>query len=204
MKHLIKRRNFWIILGIDFFLLCLAYFLSYLIRFEGKIPPEVILNIKHTIWLIIPFKLLVFFNFKLYKGMWRYTSINDLLNLIKATFVSSTVIILTILYVHRFEYYPRSVFVIDAFLTLFFIGSIRLFIRLVHQTLTSDLTHLCGINFCGVSTRFGLVYENPWKQHHSVFEYPVAMSCPVGFRHLSRKATHHKVVIPCLLGTINS
>ena len=118
MKHLIKKRNFWIILCIDFFLLCLAYFLSYFIRFEGKIPPEVILNIKHTIWLIIPFKLLVFFNFNLYKGMWRYTGINDLINLIKATFVSSTIIILTILYFHRFEGYPRSVFIIDAFLTL--------------------------------------------------------------------------------------
>jgi FlaA1/EpsC-like NDP-sugar epimerase len=147
MKHLIKKRNFWIVLGIDFFLLCLAYFLSYLIRFEGKIPPEVILNIKHTIWLIIPFKLLVFFNFKLYKGMWRYTSINDLLNLIKATFVSSTVIILTILYFHRFEGYPRSVFIIDAFLTLFFIGGIRLFIRLIHQTATSNIVNTTRFPF---------------------------------------------------------
>jgi FlaA1/EpsC-like NDP-sugar epimerase len=155
MKHLIKKRNFWIILGIDFFLLCLAYFLSYLIRFEGKIPPEVILNIKHTIWLIIPFKLLVFFNFKLYKGMWRYTSINDLLNLIKATFVSSTVIILTILYFHRFVGYPRSVFIIDAFLTLFFIGGIRLFIRLFHQTPTSDLTSMGRFSFFQ-NTREGL------------------------------------------------
>ena len=141
MRNIIKKRNFWIILGIDFFLLCLAYFLSYLIRFEGKIPPEAILNIKHTIWLIIPFKLLVFFNFKLYKGMWRYTSINDLLNLIKATFVSSTVIILAILYFHRFVGYPRSVFIIDAFLTLFFIGGIRLFIRLIHQTATSNIVN---------------------------------------------------------------
>jgi FlaA1/EpsC-like NDP-sugar epimerase len=155
MRNLIKRRNFWIILGIDFFLLCLAYFLSYLIRFEGKIPPEVILNIKYTIWLIIPFKLLIFFNFKLYKGMWRYTSINDLLNLIKATFVSSTIIILVILYVRRFEGYPRSVFIIDAFLTLFFIGGIRLFIRLVHQTPTSDLTSMGRFSFFQ-NTREGL------------------------------------------------
>jgi FlaA1/EpsC-like NDP-sugar epimerase len=120
--------------------------------------------------------------FNLYKGMWRYTSISDLINILKATFVSSAIIILTILYLHRFEYYPRSVFVIDAFPTLVLIGGIRLFIRLVHQTLTLDLTHLHGISFCGVSTRFGLVYENPWKQHHCVFKYPVAMSCPLGFR----------------------
>jgi FlaA1/EpsC-like NDP-sugar epimerase len=147
MRHLIKKRNFWVILGIDFFLLCLAYFLSYFIRFEGKISPTEILNIKNTIWLIIPFKLLVFFNFKLYKGMWRYTSINDLINLIKATFVSSTVIILAILYFHRFVGYPRSVFIIDAFLTLFFIGGIRLFIRLIHQTATSNVVNTTRFPF---------------------------------------------------------
>ena len=155
MKHLIKKRNFWIILCIDFFLLCLAYLLSYLIRFEGKLPAEQTLNFKNTIWFIIPFKLLVFFNFKLYKGMWRYTSISDLINLIKATFVSSTIIILAILYFHRFEGYPRSVFIIDAFLTLFFIGGIRLFIRLFHQTPTSDLTSMGRFSFFQ-NTREGL------------------------------------------------
>ena len=138
MKHLIKKRNFWIILGIDLILLCLAYFLSYFIRFEGNISPEQFSNFRNTVWFIILFKLLVFFMFNLYKGMWRYTGINDLINLIKATFVSSTIIILIIFYVHRFVGYPRSVFIIDAFLTLFFIGGIRLFIRLVHQTPASD------------------------------------------------------------------
>jgi FlaA1/EpsC-like NDP-sugar epimerase len=147
MKHLIRRRNFWIILSIDLFLLCLAYFLSYFIRFEGKIPPHEFLNFKNTVWLIIPFKILVFFNFNLYRGMWRYTGLNDLINLFKATFVSSTAIILIILYLRRFEGYPRSVFIIDAFLTLFFIGAIRLIIRLVHQTPQSDLTLMVQFPF---------------------------------------------------------
>lgn len=147
MGHLIKRRNFWVILCVDLFLLSMAYFLSYLIRFEGKIPAEAASNIKHTIWLIIPFKLTVFLMFNLYRGMWRYTSINDLLNIIKATFVSSTIIILIILYLHRFEGYPRSVFIIDAFLTLFFIGGIRLVIRLAHQTSVSDFVHMARFPF---------------------------------------------------------
>jgi len=147
MRHLIKRRNFWVILSIDLFLLCMAYVLSYLVRFEGEIPAEAILNIKHTIWLIIPFKLLVFFNFKLYKGMWRYTGIIDLINLIKATFASSTIIILAILYLHRFKGYSRSVFVIDAFLTLIFIGGIRLFIRLIYKKSISNIMEVTRFPF---------------------------------------------------------
>ena len=137
-------------------LLCLAYFLSYFIRFEGKIPHNEILNFKNTVWFIIPFKLLVFFYFNLYKGMWRYTSINDLINLVKATFVSSTVIILVILYLHRFEGYPRSVFVIDAFLTLVLIGGIRLFIRLILQKATSNIMDMAQFPFFQ-NTKEGLI-----------------------------------------------
>lgn len=88
-------------------------------------------------WLIIPFKILLFFEFNLYRGMWRYTGINDLINLIKSTFVGSTVIILALLYLRRFEGYPRSVFAIDVFLTLIFIGGSRLAIRVLHQALST-------------------------------------------------------------------
>src|SRR4030043_362211 len=147
MRHLVKKRNFWIILAIDAIFLVLAYFLSYFIRFEGDIPPSELSNLKNTIWLIVPFKLFVFFVFKLYKGMWRYTSINDLLNVIKATFVSSSTIILVILYLTRFQGYPRSVFVIDAFLTLVFIGGARLIIRLIHQTTPSDFKSAIGLPY---------------------------------------------------------
>lgn len=147
MRRLIRRKNFWIILCIDILLLGLAYFLSYFIRFEAKIPPEEISNFKNTVWLIILFKLFVFFMFNLYRGMWRYTSVSDLINIIKATFVSSTIIILTILYLHRFEGYPRSVFIIDAFLTLFFIGGIRFFIRLILQKATSNIMGMAQFPF---------------------------------------------------------
>ena len=147
MRYLIRKKNFWIILSIDILLLCLAYFLSYLIRFEGDLPPEHLLTFKQTIWFVVPFKLLVFSFFKLYKGMWRYTSLVDLMNLIKGTFLSSGAIILIILYVNRFQGYPRSVFVIDAFLTLFFIGGIRLFIRLVYQRGPSNLPKTAGLPF---------------------------------------------------------
>ncbi|MFB3883613.1 MAG: polysaccharide biosynthesis protein [Thermodesulfobacteriota bacterium] len=133
MRYLIQKRNFWIILVIDIFLLGSSYYLSYFLRFEGQIPAENFSGFKNTVWFIIPMKLLVFFSFKLYKGMWRYTSVKDLTNLIKATFVSSGIIILVILYTHRFYGYTRSVFVIDAFLTLVFVGGARLIIRLIHQ-----------------------------------------------------------------------
>jgi len=64
--------------------------------------------------------------------MWRYTSLNDLVNVIKAVFTSSLLIVLWVLMVHRFEGYPRSVFMIDGLLTFVAIGGIRMVIRLYY------------------------------------------------------------------------
>jgi FlaA1/EpsC-like NDP-sugar epimerase len=66
----------------------------------------------------------------MYRGMWRYVSLVDLLNVIKATIISSLLIIFVILLVHRFQGYPRSVFIIDWGLTLIFIGGVRVGVRL--------------------------------------------------------------------------
>jgi FlaA1/EpsC-like NDP-sugar epimerase len=84
----------------------------------------------------------VFIYFGLYRGMWRYTSLVDLLNVLKATFTSSVLIILTILFIYRFQGFPRSVFIIDGFLTFIFIGGIRIVIRLLLSEKESGLYFL--------------------------------------------------------------
>ena len=66
----------------------------------------------------------------LYRGMWRYTSLNELVNVLKAVLTSSFLIILGVLMVYRFQGYPRSVFIMDGFLTFLAIGGIRMVIRL--------------------------------------------------------------------------
>jgi FlaA1/EpsC-like NDP-sugar epimerase len=130
MKYQLRNRNFWMILILDLGLLFFAYYFSYYIRFDGDIPYPYLVAFQNTVWLIIPFKLGCFFLFRLYRGMWRYMSIPDLFSLIKATLVSSTGIILAILFIHQFQGYPRSVFIIDAALTILFIGGARLVIRI--------------------------------------------------------------------------
>src|SRR5512143_309810 len=107
MKHLIKNRHFWMILVLDVGLLFFAYYFSYYIRFEGEIPAEHAVSFERTVWLIIPFKLACFIGFGLYRGMWRYMSIPDLFNLIKATLASSGVIVLSILFFFQFRGYAR-------------------------------------------------------------------------------------------------
>jgi len=115
----------------DGFFITLSYFLAYFIRFEESLPYHEWINFRNTILYILIIKLLIFVFFDLYRGMWRYTSLVDLLNIFKANTVSSGLIILSILFIYRFEGFPRSVFVIDGILCFLFISSIRVGIRII-------------------------------------------------------------------------
>jgi FlaA1/EpsC-like NDP-sugar epimerase len=110
MKKLLPSPNLWIMMALDAALVVAAFWGAYLIRFEFRIP-DVHLDVLRFTW---PFILLIkmgcFAFFHLYRGMWRYTSLVDLINVVKAVFTSSAVILAAVLVVHRFQGYPRSVF----------------------------------------------------------------------------------------------
>jgi FlaA1/EpsC-like NDP-sugar epimerase len=94
---------------------------------------------------LLPFVLIIkigcLYFFDLYRGMWRYTSIADLLNIIKASCVSSLMIICLILFSHsRFIGFPRSVFIMDWCFTILLISGYRLCIRLYFERISNDET----------------------------------------------------------------
>ena len=92
MFSFITNRNFWIIFLGDIFLILSSYYFAHYIRFDGDIPISELINFQMTVVWILPLKLISFYLFNLYKGMWRYTSIHDMENLIKACLISSVFI----------------------------------------------------------------------------------------------------------------
>jgi FlaA1/EpsC-like NDP-sugar epimerase len=141
MKFNLIYKNFLIIFFADMLLLTGSLFLSYLIRFDFHLPHPY----SFLLYQILPFVLIIkiscFYFFDLYRGMWRYTSIADLLNIIKASCVSSLIIICLILFSHsRFIGFPRSVFIMDWCFTVLLVSGYRLFIRLYFERIRSDET----------------------------------------------------------------
>ena len=124
------RRNFWLMLCADILLLAFAWGLSNLVRFDFSIPAYYEAFLLKAFPLVIVTKLLSFYFFDLYRGMWRYTSIADLLNVIKASSVSSLFIVSFILFSTRFYGFSRSIFVIDWCFTIILISGFRLSVRL--------------------------------------------------------------------------
>ena len=130
MFRILKRLNFWIVFLGDAVLVGFAYYLAYYLRFDGDIPPTELASWMNTLVWIVPLKLACFYFFGLYKGMWRYTGIYDLENLIKACVISSGIIVFILVLKVRFVGFPRSIFVIDLLLTFLFLSGPRVGIRL--------------------------------------------------------------------------
>jgi FlaA1/EpsC-like NDP-sugar epimerase len=138
MIHKFFNKNFIIIFVVDVLLLTAALYDAFLIRFEFNIPPFYFDLFLRMLPYVIVTKIACLYFFDLYRGMWRYTSISDLLNIIKAATASSLLITIFIAFKIRFIGYPRSVFVIDWFLTILFIAGFRLLVRLFFERLARE------------------------------------------------------------------
>src|SRR5208283_887649 len=101
---LVMRKNFWVILFTDIAILVLCYIGAYLIRFEGNIPQEFKYQLLHTLIPLLGLKIGCFFTFDIYRGMWRYAGIRDLMNIIKGSVSGSLLFIIYFALFHRFQY----------------------------------------------------------------------------------------------------
>lgn len=129
MKTIGWHKNFYIVASVDSILNILSLYLSYKIRFGMLLSsPDWDLFIQ-CLPIVMIVKFIFFYTFDLYHGMWRYTSITDLANIIKAATFSTISIVFILLLSTRFEGFSRSVFIIDWLLTIFLIAGFRVIIR---------------------------------------------------------------------------
>jgi FlaA1/EpsC-like NDP-sugar epimerase len=130
MQPKLFYKNFFVVQGIDIILLICSLSAAYLVRFDFDLPQEFLLLFFQMLPFILIIKLIVFYYFDLYRGMWRYTSVSDLINIIKAASVSSLIIISFILFgTSRFIGFSRSIFLIDWCFTILLISTFRLSVR---------------------------------------------------------------------------
>lgn len=127
-----KSRNFYILLALDLCLVLLAHWLAYVIRFEASIPPEQWVNFLQLTPFFVLVKLGCFFFYDLYRGMWRYTSLPDLLKIFQAATAASLLLMAGLLLGQRFYGFSRSVFALDWMFTLAFISGLRIMVRMVY------------------------------------------------------------------------
>lgn len=126
-----RKRHKNILLIFDILFINLSYFISLYLRFEGDIEVKYLQTYMNNFVTLTIIKLFIFYYFKLYKSVWRYASIGELMNIIVASIVSNTVA-LSYLFIKQ-QFLPRSVYVIVTMIDMIFIGGSRFSVRAIRK-----------------------------------------------------------------------
>ncbi|MBI4635710.1 MAG: hypothetical protein HY727_05115 [Candidatus Rokubacteria bacterium] len=110
-------------LTLDVCLIVIAYYAAYLIRFEYDFA-QYREQLYASLPLVLLIQLFVLAAFGLYRGIWQYTSITDVVRIVKAVTLSTMAVMVALVYTSRFEGFSRSVFILDwVLLILLVVGS---------------------------------------------------------------------------------
>jgi UDP-GlcNAc:undecaprenyl-phosphate GlcNAc-1-phosphate transferase len=90
---------------------------------------------RDTLPLLIVIKLFAFLVSGVYRGIWRYTSVSDLITFAKGVISGSMLSILAVLLIYRFQNFSRAVFVLDGFILLFAVVGSRIAFRVFREIL---------------------------------------------------------------------
>ncbi|MGH7318065.1 MAG: hypothetical protein ACRELA_00325, partial [Candidatus Rokuibacteriota bacterium] len=121
-------------LGIDLVLIVVAYYTAYLLRFEGAFE-EHRLTFLRTIAPVIVLQVSSLALVGAYRGLWRYTSVPDLLRLLRGTTIGAGATVLYFVFVTRFADLSRAVFVLDWLLLIVLLSGSRVSFRLLGELL---------------------------------------------------------------------
>ncbi len=128
-----KRRIFEVLL--DVVLIVLAYWSAYAIKFEPFSDSPAWNLFLRTLPVLVVVRLAAFLLFGVYRGIWRYTSIDDLMAFAKAIAAGSAVSLVIVLFKFRFQGFSRTIFVIDALVMLMLLAGSRVAFRFFRQVL---------------------------------------------------------------------
>ena len=126
----LRRKNVWLFILIDVIVISLSIFGSYLLRFDFDFPKDLFNNF-YTLLLVFIFSKLsinVFSN--IYSGLWRYTSVNDLITIVKSSTLGTILSTAVSFLILGLGIVPRSIFIIDYFLTTIGMVSTRAMVRI--------------------------------------------------------------------------
>jgi len=114
----------------DLFMVPLAWLGSYWLRFNlGDVPPEYVQSALRMLPVVLAVQGGLFWYFGLYRGVWRFASVPDLVRIFQAVFVGVTVSAVVVFLLTRLQDVPRSVFVLDGLLLIMLLGGPRFVYR---------------------------------------------------------------------------
>ncbi len=131
-----KRRIFEVLL--DIVLISLAYLSAYILV-VGTIDGDNLNLFLKTLPILLVIKIASFLLAGVYRGLWRYTSIADIVVYGKGVAIGSVLSVLAVLLLYRFGGFSRAVFFIDGLVLLILLTGSRMAFRVFREIIPSPM-----------------------------------------------------------------
>ncbi len=156
----------------DILLSLITLYLAYELRFNFHIEARFFSSFGLVFGILTLFKILSLYLFRSYAVIWRFFSFADAKNIIKAhLFAYGLFTLAYVLFSESFTPFPRSVIVIDFFLSLIFIGSLRASKRVLTEGHGSS--HVKPTLIVGVNSKTATMIQSAFK--NEIDYYPIAI-----------------------------
>ncbi|TDG09057.1 polysaccharide biosynthesis protein [Paraburkholderia guartelaensis] len=106
-----------------------AWLTAYFLRFNASVPPEFWHGAVSTLIWVLPVYAVMFRIFGLYRGMWVFASLPDLMRISKAIIAAALVVMIGSVMVQPVPIIPRSVLIVSPLLVFFVMGGSRALYR---------------------------------------------------------------------------
>jgi UDP-GlcNAc:undecaprenyl-phosphate/decaprenyl-phosphate GlcNAc-1-phosphate transferase len=163
-----KRRVAEVLL--DFCLVALAYYTAYRLRFEGADFRQNFTSFYRSLPLVVAAQMLALFGVGIYRGVWRYFGLMDVIVVVKAVVLGTVAAQLAILYLLRFAGYSRTVFGIYAILLAILLTTSRASFRLIGEFLQRSRKATTRAVVYGAGDGGSLVVRELMKVDHTRYK----------------------------------
>src|SRR5215475_13799150 len=118
-------------------LVACALLFAWLLRFDFTLPYRAILL--SALPVLVGIRLMAMACFGLHRGWWRYSGINDGMDILKAVAAGSVIFFLVVRYLLGMTGFPRTIYVLEAVLTAGLLVSARMFSRLFVESIGENM-----------------------------------------------------------------
>ena len=106
-----------------------AWLTAYLLRFNASVPPEFWHGAVNMLIWVLPVYAMMFRIFGLYRGMWVFASLPDLMRISKAIIAAALIVMIGSVMLQPMPIIPRSVLIVSPLLVFFVMGGSRALYR---------------------------------------------------------------------------
>jgi FlaA1/EpsC-like NDP-sugar epimerase len=111
-----------------------GYLVAFVLRFDWPVPAVEIGRFWTTVPFVVGVRLAAFYRLGLFRTIWRYVGIADVLRIIKAVTLGSLVYTMVLLAIGAVSSYPRPVLLLDWLLNLLGVTGCRFLIRAMRES----------------------------------------------------------------------